>query len=135
MSEVETSRFDLTLQGCNTFGGDQPTYAWIGIDPCAPLLQFQKKLAHRFRQEKWPIEARKYVPHVTIANVKQCDPTSVMHFTTRHSLFRLGPIPIEAFHLYESIKGGAENHYEIIASFAFNGGTTNPSTPIRFGRP
>lgn len=124
LSTVEAPAFDLTLRGVDVFGGIEPRTVWVGIEPSPALITLQKKISHALRREHIRLDDRRFAPHVTLASVRTAAPDSVNRFAASHGLFRFGPFPVGAFHIFESLRGKDDAVYEIIASFALSGGET-----------
>lgn len=124
LSEIEAPAFELTLGGVQLFGGAEPRTLWVGLDPApAPeLISLQKKISHALRREGITLDGRRFAPHVTLASVRGADPGSVNRFAASHGLFRFGPFPVGAFHIFESLRGKDDTVYEIMASFGLTGG-------------
>jgi len=133
LSEIDAKTFDMALSGAGCFGGAEPHSVWVGVERNEALERLQKKIDHRLRAEGVHLDRRKFAPHVTLASVRAVEPHSVHRFTTSHSLFRFGPFPVEAFHLYESLRGKDYATYEIVASFALTGAASRPRGPVTFG--
>ena len=132
LSEIEGPAFDLTLASVGIFGGLEPTHVYAGIVPSEPLLVLQKKIAHRLRREGFEIDGRKFTPHVTLGSVRSVLVDPVNRYAAGHGLFRIGPFPASAFHLFESRRGKDNATYDIVASFALDCAEEKPA-PVRFG--
>lgn len=62
--------FRWVASGVDTFGPPgRPKVVWAGIRPCPPLLRLQKLLADGVARLGHPLEARAFVPHLTLARV------------------------------------------------------------------
>ena len=59
-------RFSLRLEGLGLFGGDRPRAAWAGVAASPALTALQARLDHIARRAGCPVEARRFVPHVTL---------------------------------------------------------------------
>ena len=58
--------FSLALQGLGLFGKAKPYCAWAGVTPAPELMHLQAKVETIARRAGCPIDARKFVPHVTL---------------------------------------------------------------------
>lgn len=70
LAAVSAPSFDVTLAGTGTFGTKAPKLLWAGLEPCAPLVALQNKLAGRLVRVGLLSETRKYRPHVTLAYLR-----------------------------------------------------------------
>lgn len=120
LSGVEAASFELTLQGADYFGGSDPRAVWAGIAACPPLIHLQKKVERLLRMAGFSLESRKFVPHVTLAYLGGVSADEISRYCAGHGLFKCGPFPVDAFHLYSSQLGGETSHYEIEASYALS---------------
>ncbi len=111
---VTAPSFSLTLKGCGYFGGQKPQSLWAGVEANPALDHLQAKIETALRRYAITLENRKFAPHVTLAYVRGVSQESAERYCAGHGLFRLGPFPVRAFHLYESYLGGEGAHYEIV---------------------
>jgi len=135
LSQIDHKSFELTIKGCDYFGGEEPGHIWVGIEKSPALKNLQTKITHALRSNNWPIEARKFTPHITLASGRACYPDSVIRYCASHNLFRFGAFPIKDFHIFESFRSKKGSIYEVVASFRLNGDGSDMSDPqpIRFG--
>ncbi len=117
LAGVAAPGFSLTLEGCGYFGGDKPRALWAGVSKSAPLEHLQTKVGTALRRFGVQLENRKFKPHVTLAYLNGVPDDEAARYCAGHNLFRMGPFPVRAFHLYESRLGGEAAHYEILESY------------------
>ena len=71
LEEVDMPSFQVELEGLRCFRPSRPRVVWIGVTRGAEqLIQLQGFLAARLRQHRFPVERRKYSPHITVARVR-----------------------------------------------------------------
>lgn len=66
MNGITASPFTLRMRGLGSFeraGGD---ILWLGVETCAALIRLQAELAHALREKGFPIERRRFRPHLTL---------------------------------------------------------------------
>lgn len=115
---VSVPAFDLNLRGVDTFAqGDDPKVLWAGVSPDPALPYLKSKIDRALQQEKIPFEARKYVPHVTIARFKHPDELKIGDFVAEHNLYRSRPFTVGSFILYESRMTKSGLVYEPLAHY------------------
>ncbi|MBC8536353.1 RNA 2',3'-cyclic phosphodiesterase [Feifania hominis] len=66
LRSVEGAPFPLTFGAAGRFRRDGGDIWWLGVEPCAPLLAIQRRLAQAFRGEGFELERRAYRPHLTL---------------------------------------------------------------------
>lgn len=124
LAEVRQEPFELTLEGVGHFEtARQPHALWAGVAASPALLRLQASVDGALQRIGLPPEGRKYMPHVTLARLKQAPPDRVQAFLVQHSLFRSDPFPVEEFSLYSSFLGRKSATYRVEAGFGLSGKT------------
>lgn len=108
MSGIRRKPFTVTLEGLDHFGGDKPRAIVAKAQPSPALVELQAEQERRLRRIGIPPEPRRFVPHVTLARVRNGSQTAVAHYLgTRGFLTRR--FEAEKFVLYsarDSVGGG-----------------------------
>ncbi len=105
LSGIQAQKFSLSLQGTGLFEqGDDPRVLWMGVAPSEPLMHLKEKIDRQLDMRHLPFEKRKYVPHVTMAQLKDPDEMKLAEFMQTHNLFNSDPFEVNGFILYESRK-------------------------------
>ncbi len=102
--------FDIELAGVGHFKtGDEVRALWVGVKSSDELDRLHRKVDEACRKEGFPNEARKFLPHVTLARLDNAPLGKVQDFLIENALFKAGPIRIDSFALYSSLRrqGGA----------------------------
>lgn len=120
LSSVEAPAFELSLSGVGFFGDRKPRALWVGTSPNEALNHLQSKTETALRRAGFTLEKRKFIPHVTLAYLKNVSQSVAAQYSSDHGLFSCGPFPVEDFHLYSSSLGGETSHYEIEASYSLS---------------
>lgn len=112
--------FEVRLKGAGAFGGGDPHAVWIGVDDASgALARLAEGCERGARQVGLKPEARKFVPHVTLAKLAGCELDRVMAFQARCALFESRAFEIAGFGLYSSrIRTGAASLYRLEAEYA-----------------
>jgi len=115
--------FEVTLRGAGAFGGKQPHTLWMGVEPCAPLMELAGDIRKAARQSGLSLERRAYTPHVTLAYLdKYADASRIARFIERWSSIEFPPFPVMSFELYSSKPGKyGPNLYEEEAVYPLKG--------------
>lgn len=112
--------FPVTLSGTGSFGAKAPKVLWAGLEPSPDLEALQKKIAGRLDRGGFPIEARKYIPHVTLAYMRGATNTKdarLGSWLEATSPFLAAPFDVMEFTLIESRMGSGGSHYVDQASY------------------
>lgn len=120
LGSISAPSFDLRLKGCGFFGDRKPRALWVGADANPQLAHLQSKVEVALKRAGFPIEKRRFTPHVTLAYLNGAAPDAVAGFCAVHGLFSAGPFPVGEFHLFESHLGSEAAHYEIVESYALS---------------
>lgn len=117
LAAISARPFDLQIKGCGVFGHDQPRAIWAGVEPSEALTNLQKKIEHAFQRMRLAADKRKFVPHVTLARLRNAEPLKVQQFIQDHSLYKAAPIAIDSFGLYSSDLSHSGSIYHLEQSY------------------
>lgn len=120
LESLRFAPFAIELQGFGLFGKEKPRSVWAAVAPSAPLVHLQGKLAQAARLSGIRLEARKFVPHVTLARFSPQTPLDAPRLeraVIAQAGFRSGPIEVRCFHLYESVLFAKEPYYDSLANY------------------
>lgn len=112
--------FALTLAGAGLFGGGAPRTAWAGVEPSADIVRLQAKVGRIARQAGARIEARRFVPHVTLGRFAPPAPEDrarLERAVVAQAGFRAGPVAVREVTLWRSHPGGEAPRYEVLADW------------------
>lgn len=118
LAEVTAPAFDLVLDGVCVFAtGRRPNVLWVGVEKTPALVHLRDKVESALVRLGMPPEDRKFAPHVTLARLRDAPPARVARFIEERGLFRAGPIPIDSFALYASLRGSGGPVYRMLADY------------------
>ena len=100
---IRAPRFSLELKGIGEFGGKNPRALWAGVREGEQVAHLQRKIESAVQRIGLPPEARKFVPHVTLARLRGSPRDRVITFLSSHALYASGAFEIGAFLLYSSV--------------------------------
>jgi len=80
--------FEVTLDALGSFGGDKPRAVFARVQPTPRLSELQGDLERMARRLGLPAEGRKFVPHVTLARLRDTSPIDVAHHLGQHPIVR-----------------------------------------------
>ncbi len=112
--------FALTLQGLGLFGKSRPKVAWAGVKPSPELTHLQAKVETIARRAGCPIDARNFMPHVTLGRFPPPAPPDAARLERAIALgagFTAGPWEVRHLTLWRSHLGGKGAHYDVLTTY------------------
>lgn len=72
LQELEFPAFDIELSGLSCFRPTRIRIVWVGVTKGADeCIRLQQLLGQQLRGQRFPVEGRKYSPHLTVARVRR----------------------------------------------------------------
>lgn len=121
LSEIDFTPFELSFSGLGSFGGNKPRALWVGIKPCEPLTRLQKAHERAARLAGLPPEPRNFMPHVTLARLKDTRPAHLAEYLSYFGGFMAQPFQVERFVLFSSRSNQGGGPYLVEAAYPFSG--------------
>jgi len=109
LDRVRRPSFSLTLSGVDAFGGKKPHSVWAGIAPSPELAALQAEIERICQRLGLPPDPRKFVPHVTLARLRNTSPAEVARYLSARGNFAAMPFRVGRFVLMssrDSVGGG-----------------------------
>ncbi|MCC7049755.1 MAG: RNA 2',3'-cyclic phosphodiesterase [Alphaproteobacteria bacterium] len=123
LQRIQVPEFAVTLASVDHFGPpEKARVLYAGVERSELLLRLQGKVENGVQRAGLPPEQRKFVPHVTLARLKDAPVQRILAFRESHSLFRAGPVPVGEFALYSSHPGKGHSVYREEATYPLGGG-------------
>ncbi|TCR60349.1 RNA 2',3'-cyclic phosphodiesterase [Bosea sp. BK604] len=129
LSDLQAEPFEVTLDALGSFGGDRPRAVFARAQPSARLSELQGDLERLMRRLGLPPEARKFVPHVTLARLRDTSPVDVAHYLAMHPIVRPISFTARRFALMSSRDSIGGGPYVLEAAYPLG-----PSYPNRLYR-
>ena len=108
LDDIPRASVPVTLEGLDCFGGDKPRAIVAKVQPSSALVELQAEQERLMRRLGLPAEARKFMPHVTLARLRAAQGATVADYLgTRGFLTRR--FTAERFVLFsarDSVGGG-----------------------------
>lgn len=118
LKRIGENSFDLSLLGADFFGGDRPHSLHLKLEENPALLALNEKCEVICRELGLEAETRKFIPHLTLAYLKNADLEEVKEYKMRHSHFNSQKWRVDCYRLYSSKLGNGPSQYEILAEFS-----------------
>jgi len=109
LDRVRRNAFTMSLSGVGAFGGKKPHALWAGVTASPDLSALQAEIERRCQRLGLPADPRKFVPHVTLARLRNVGPHEVAAYLSSRGNFATAPFRVSRFVLMsarESTGGG-----------------------------
>ncbi|WP_134500918.1 RNA 2',3'-cyclic phosphodiesterase [Microvirga pakistanensis] len=107
----------ITLDGLDTFGGSKPRAVFARTSGNGELTDLQAEQERMMRQIGLPPETRKFIPHVTLARLKNASPIDVADYMATRGHFPKLTFTARRFVLYSSRASVGGGPYVIEAAY------------------
>lgn len=114
--------FSLRLKGIGFFGGNKPHTLFAGVEESAELRRLQSIHERICQVLGLEAEGRKFTPHVTLARLKDPDPTSLQHYVVSHNLYKSRVFEVGTFVLFSSRPSRGGGPYAVEESYQLQAG-------------
>jgi 2'-5' RNA ligase len=108
LDQVSFRPFRVKLKGVGVFGGNKPHSLYAGVEENTELRRLRDAHERLAQVLGVPTEPRKFVPHVTLARLKDPDARALQRWVEVHSLYSTPAFDVSQFVLFSSrpLKGG-----------------------------
>jgi RNA 2',3'-cyclic 3'-phosphodiesterase len=115
LQEVRFKPFDVRLKSVGVFGGNKPHSLYAGIEDNPELKRLHDVHERLFQTLGLPAEPRKFIPHVSLARLKDAEPRALQRWVEVHSLYSTPSFTVSRFVLFSSrpLKGGGPYGVEV----------------------
>ncbi len=117
LAPIKCPEMTLKFDGFNTFGDKKLRNLHIKLTMTEELKVLQRSISHAMRQIGFEIEARRFVPHVTLARLKTTDALSVARYVEAMSPLALPPLKVRGYTLFESHLAHTGAVYDPVCEF------------------
>ena len=101
LGKVNRRGFDLRFERLDSFGGRKPRAVVAAVAPVPPLVELQAELERLMQRVGLEPEGRKFMPHVTLARLRDSSSRQVADY-----LAVRGPVRVSPFSSKASVGGG-----------------------------
>jgi 2'-5' RNA ligase len=123
LDKVNRRGFDLRFEGLAPFGGRKPRAVVAAAAPVAPLVELQAELERLMQRVGLEPEGRKFMPHVTLARLRDSSSLQVADYLSARGPVRVSPFPVSRFVLFSSKASVGGGPYVVEAAYPLR----NPS--------
>jgi RNA 2',3'-cyclic 3'-phosphodiesterase len=121
LGRVQRRPFELRLDGLTSFGGRKPRAVVAAATAVPALIELQAEHERILQRLGLEPEGRKYIPHVTLARLRDSSSHQVADYLSMRAHYRSASFEVERFVLYSSrssVGGGpyvVEEGYPLMA--------------------
>lgn len=127
LDQVKRTSFELGLHGLSSFGGRKPRAVVAVAAPVQALLDLQAEHERLLRRIGLEPEGRKYIPHVTLARLRDSSSRQVADYLAGRGLFRSALFDVDRFVLFSSRASIGGGPYVVEAAFPLSAAKTQPA--------
>lgn len=108
---------NLALSGVGHFAKQGRVHSlWAGVTPRAPVAALAAKVSEACRRAGCPVEARRFIPHVTVARLRM-DEQAIVPWLMAGGALTSAAVTLDRFALYQSHLGADGSRYEALANY------------------
>ena len=114
LSQIASTPLDLCLSGLGSFGeGADLNAVWAGVAPSMPLTGLAQACDLASQRVGLPRDGRRYIPHVTLAYLRQPAVGTVGQWLAVHSLLQSPVFRVSCLGLYSSHQTSQGSRYRL----------------------
>jgi 2'-5' RNA ligase len=117
LGRVQRRPFELRLDGLTSFGGRKPRAVVASVTAVAPLLELQAEQERLLQRLGLEPEGRKYIPHVTLARLRETSSWQVADYLSARGHFRSAAFDVSRFVLFSSRSSVGGGPYVVEAAY------------------
>ena len=117
LGRIRQRGFSLSCVGVGVFGSHPVRALWSGIENHEELTTLQEANIAAVRATGWPLQRRRYRPHVTLARTRGTAHQEIGKWLATHGLFRSDEFHVKHFTLFSSHLGRESAVYRAEARY------------------
>jgi RNA 2',3'-cyclic 3'-phosphodiesterase len=117
LGRVQRRPFELRLDGLAAFGGRKPRALVASVAPVPQLLELQAEHERLLQRLGLEPEGRKYIPHVTLARLRDTSSWQVADYLSARGHFRSASFEVSRFVLFSSRSSVGGGPYVVEADY------------------
>ena len=117
LGRVNRDAFSLRLDGMSSFGGRKPRAVVATVAPSPSLIELQAEHERLLQRVGLEPEGRKYIPHVTLARLRDSSSRQVADYLSEHGSFRSAVFDVPRFVLFSSRDSVGGGPYVVEAAY------------------
>jgi 2'-5' RNA ligase len=120
LGRIRRDAFDVHMEGLTSFGGRKPRAVVANVSPTRSLIDVQAEQERLMRRIGLEPEGRKFMPHVTLARLRESTSRDVAEYLAARGYFRTSSFKVSRFVLFSSRASVGGGPYVVEASYPLN---------------
>jgi RNA 2',3'-cyclic 3'-phosphodiesterase len=117
LGEIHRPAARITFDGLGWFGGDKPRQLVARIKAETALMELQAEQERRLRRIGLPPETRKFMPHVTLARLRNVRARAVADYLASRGTLAVDAFTAVRFVLFSAREGSGGGPYIVEAAY------------------
>jgi 2'-5' RNA ligase len=117
LGRIKRCGFNLHMEGLTSFGGRKPRAVVAQVAAERALLDVQAEQERLMQRIGLEPEGRKFMPHVTLARLRESSSRQVADYLAARGFFRTSPFHVDRFVLFSSRSSVGGGPYVVEASY------------------
>jgi 2'-5' RNA ligase len=117
LGEIEVPTFELKLNGLGSFGGNKPRAIFASVAASEGLVALRRANDRAARNAGLPAEGRNFMPHVTLARLRNARADAVAAYLEQQGSIYAEPFIVNRFVLYSSRDSVGGGPYVVEAAY------------------
>lgn len=126
--------FEVSLRGLSSFGSKKPRAVVASVVPSRPLMELQAELERLMQRFGLDPEGRKFIPHVTLARLRDSSNQDVADYLSVRGYFPTRTFTASRFVLFSSRDSVGGGPYVVEDSYALEPEATQPASGHIYSR-
>lgn len=122
LGRVRRDPFELHLDGLSSFGGRKPRAVVAPVKPAPQLMELQSEQERLLQRIGLEPEGRKYMPHVSLARLRDSSSHQVAEYLAARGHYRSMPFRVSRFVLFSSRSSVGGGPYVVEADYPLERG-------------
>jgi 2'-5' RNA ligase len=119
LARVRRQAFELQVADLKSFGGRKPRAVVATLAPIRALMELQAEHERLMQRVGLEPDGRKYIPHVTLARLRESSSRQVADYLATRAPFRSEPFWASRFVLFSSRMSVGGGPYVVEAAYPF----------------
>jgi RNA 2',3'-cyclic 3'-phosphodiesterase len=121
LGHIHRPGFELRFDGLAAFGGRKPRAVVATVDAVPALIDLQGEQERLMQRLGCEPEGRNYLPHVTLARLRDTPSRAVADYLATRQPFKSAPFPVSRFVLYSARASTGGGPYVVEAAYPLTG--------------
>jgi 2'-5' RNA ligase len=117
LGRVRRGGFELQVEDLHSFGGRKPRAVVATLAAAPPLMELQAEHERLLQRVGLEPEGRRYIPHVTLARLRESSSRQVADYLAMRAPFRSPPFTVSRFVLFSSRASVGGGPYVVEAAY------------------